>query len=325
MVGLICVHQLLEYIGTVALWSWLAELVPPRIRGRFFSRRQIWQLAVLIPTLWTSGVFADRWRAEHGRSDLLGYAWPIGVGVGFLLVSIVPLARMPATLGGRWIVPPRAAAWKSLLAPLADARFRWWLAYGCWFSFFNGVTQSAQNIYPKRVLDVGLREQAEMRTLMQLGQAGVSFWAGPASDRYGNRPVLIASQLLVATGPLFFLLATPAQPNWLYGAWIVWAAYAGINICQPNLTLKLAGGNSAPYVATYFAVTSICYAASTVAGGYLFNLLGDLNQVCLGTLTIYQAIFLFGWLSRTLGVVWLLMVDEPGAWTWRRILRRPRR
>jgi hypothetical protein len=140
MVGLICVHQLLEYIGTVALWSWLAELVPPRIRGRYFSRRQIWQLAVLIPTLWISGAFADHWRSTHSKGDLLGYALPIGVGVVFLLGSIAPLIKTPARLSGRWNVATRAAAnWKLMLAPLADSRFRWWLSYGCWFSFFNGV------------------------------------------------------------------------------------------------------------------------------------------------------------------------------------------
>ena len=64
MIGLLCVHQLLEYLGSVALWSWLGDLVPGRIRGRYFARRQIWQLAVLIPTLLASGYFSDRWRTE---------------------------------------------------------------------------------------------------------------------------------------------------------------------------------------------------------------------------------------------------------------------
>ena len=38
MVVLICVHQLLEYIGGVTLWSWLAALAPARLRGRFLGR-----------------------------------------------------------------------------------------------------------------------------------------------------------------------------------------------------------------------------------------------------------------------------------------------
>src|SRR4030042_194042 len=40
LVVLWCVYHLLQYLGMVALWSWLADLVPVRIRGRFLGRRQ---------------------------------------------------------------------------------------------------------------------------------------------------------------------------------------------------------------------------------------------------------------------------------------------
>ena len=33
-------HHLMQYLGTVALFSWLADIAPPRIRGRFFGFRQ---------------------------------------------------------------------------------------------------------------------------------------------------------------------------------------------------------------------------------------------------------------------------------------------
>ena len=59
-VALLSVHQLLEYVATVAYWSWAADIVPGRVRGRFFGRRQILQLAVLIPTLLLSCWFVDQ-------------------------------------------------------------------------------------------------------------------------------------------------------------------------------------------------------------------------------------------------------------------------
>jgi hypothetical protein len=43
--------------------------------------------------------------------------------------------------------------------------------------------------------------------------------------------------LLVATGPLFYLAATPEDWWWIVGAWVVWIAYAGLNVCLPNLLL----------------------------------------------------------------------------------------
>ena len=195
------------------------------------------------------------------------------------------------------------------MTPLAEPAFAGGWASAVGFRSSNGVTQSGRISIPKRVLHVGLRSKPKSN--VDAGRPGGSALGRAGRDRYGNRPVLIASQLLVASGPLFFLLATPSHHDWLLGLGCV-GRLCRHQLCQPNLTLKLAGGNSPPYLATYFAATSVCYAASTVAGGYLFNLLGDLNRTCLGELTIYQAIFLFGWLSRTLGVVWLLAVDEPG-------------
>ena len=99
MIAPICVHQLLEYVGSVALWSWLAGLVPQRIRGRYFGRRQVWQLAFLIPTLLASGIFSDHWKSLYKNTQperlLLGYVIPNCLGSAFLLASLVPLLLMP--------------------------------------------------------------------------------------------------------------------------------------------------------------------------------------------------------------------------------------
>ena len=44
VIAIITVHQLLEALGTAALYDWLGRLVPPRVRGRYFAVRQRWQL-----------------------------------------------------------------------------------------------------------------------------------------------------------------------------------------------------------------------------------------------------------------------------------------
>src|SRR4051812_46901277 len=40
-----CLYHVTEYFGTVALWSWLGDLTPTRIRGRLFGRREFWLTA----------------------------------------------------------------------------------------------------------------------------------------------------------------------------------------------------------------------------------------------------------------------------------------
>jgi hypothetical protein len=333
------VHQLFEFMALAARWGWMADLVPRRIRGRYFGRAQILQLAVLVPALLASGYFTDRWREWHGPTDpqrqLLGYAIPNSVGAIALMASLMPLLLMPAsiprrgdrskTVGSNGTSVDRSAA--SIIAPWRDVRFWPLLAFGCWLSTSNGVAQAAQNIYPKEVLGLGIFALAVMRTVMQFGQMSYSSWAGPFSDRYGNRPALIVSQLLLATAPLFFLAASADHPRIVAGAWIAWSAYAGLNICLPNLSLKLGGArNAASYVATYFGITSLFYAGSTIAGGYLFDALGTSSA---GSVIDFlggrfAAFFWIALVLRVTATFWLMAIPEPGAWTWRGILRRKR-
>jgi MFS family permease len=133
--------------------------------------------------------------------------------------------------------------------------------FGCWFSFFNGLTQAAQNIYPRDVLGLGVLPMSLLRTGMRVGQLVITPAVGRAADRRGNRWVLAVSQALVGAGPLFFLLATPERPWWIVGAWVVWIAYAGTNVCLPNLALALSPVHDrTAHLAAHFALTSLAYA-----------------------------------------------------------------
>ena len=317
----LCVHQLLEQIGTVALYTWLGDLVPRRIRGRYFARRNILQLAVLIPLLPASGWGVDAWERSTALAPGTAHAAAIGVGTLFLLAALVPLSRMPAAIGRRrsqasHAAPPRKATSlrDTLLAPFRSVGSRRFLFYNCWFSFFNGLFSTPQNIYPRGVLKLGLGPMNGMQTAMRLGQIGVSAWAGPVSDRRGNRPVLIVCQLLVGVAPLFYFLASPASPYWLTGAWLLWSAYAGINICLPNLTMKLAPhGDHAPHLAAFQALSSLFLTVDTVGGGYLFDRLRGVPLVLFEIpIDRFAAAFVLAAVFRTAGVLWLAGVPEPG-------------
>jgi len=196
--------------------------------------------------------------------------------------------------------------------------------FGCWLSFFNGLSQSATQIYPRRVLGLDLLPMLLLPVGMRLGQIGLSGWAGRFSDRYGNRPVMLVCQACAALGPAFYLLASREHPWWLAGAFAVWSAYAGLNICLPNLTLKLArDGNYAGYSAAYFALSGVAYGVATYLGGWLLDLLHfDTLQVGRFRLDEFGYLFYIGVVTRLLALPLILAIDEPGAWTWRRILAR---
>jgi MFS family permease len=325
MISLLFVHQVLEYLGVVALWSWWGDLVPARIRGRYFARRQMVLLAASIPTLLAAGFFADRWRSLYAQEPdrlLLAYAIPVALGAVFLLASLVPLALMPATRA--YPRPERTLVWRAVAAPLADRRFCRLLVFRSWFSLANGVSQTVQNvIYPKQILSFGVTPLQVMKVTTQLGQVAVSPAAGAASDRYGNRPVLMAGQVCVSLSLVFYMLASGPETRWLLlGAWILFAAYAAHNICLPNLVLKLSPAIERPaYIATNDALSSLFHAAATVGGGALFDWLRRTSSDT--SLEPYRScliILALGLAMRSFGVVLLAAIDEPGAWTWREIL-----
>jgi hypothetical protein len=311
LVGLWCLYHLMQYLAMVALWSWMADLVPVEIRGRFLGRRERWMVAAQAAAMLSGGLFVWGWQGMHPESPRwVAYVITATLGACLMLAALVPLALIPAAARSR--SARRGATLGAMLAPLADSRFLRLVLFGCWFSLANGLTQSAQYSYPKQVLGIILFAMLAMQTGMRLGQLTVSPWLGRLADRLGNRPVMMACLLLVAQGPLFYFFSTPQSPWWIVGAWAVWIAYAGINVCLPNLMLKLAPGQSnTPYIATFYAATGLCYAANTILGGALFDWFGDSTWTCFGAeIDYYQAVFLLGWLARSLGLVVLCLVIE---------------
>ena len=124
----------------------------------------------------------------------------------------------------------------------------------------------------RSVLHFDLLDLQKMQLAMRVGQMAISPAAGRASDRYGNRPVLELSQLLVAAGLLFYFVATPAARWWIVGAWILWSAYAGINVCFSNIMLKLAPPrDNAGHIAVFEALGGLTFGLSTIAGGVLLD------------------------------------------------------
>jgi MFS family permease len=235
LVILWCMHHLLQYLGTIALYSWFADLVPTAVRGRFFGRRERWLVAGEAASAIACGWFAWEWCSHYPKPQhWIGYAIPAGLGALFMLAAVVPLRWMPSVEYSKNRTKHFALEW--LWKPFSDRAFLAFLLFGCWFSAANGITQTVQNSYPKQVLQVGLFLMLSVQTGMRLGQIGVSPSLGRAADRFGNKPMMLFCLLITAQGPLFYLFAAPESWWWFVGAWIAWIAYAGLNIGLPNFS-----------------------------------------------------------------------------------------
>ncbi len=319
LLALLMLHQLAESLAQVALWTWLGDLTPRRLRARYFARRQFWQLLLGIPAMLLGGAFVDYWRRAYSMEAaswrLLAYYIPLSVGTLALLVSLVPMLGIPATsfatAGGNRADRDVAGSW---LTPWRDRQFLRLLLFRAWFSMANGITQTPQSIYPRRVLGFGLWDLNAMRTCMQLGQAGVSPWMARWINRYGNRRVLMICQAITAGSLLFFTIAAPDVPGarwWLLGGWIAWIAYVGHNIGLPKWTLDFAPPEDRPaYFAAMDAVSALFHAGFTLAGGWLLDTLMAVGSARPARASRFAYLLMFhaGFALRLLGVLLLRRV-----------------
>jgi MFS family permease len=226
-----------------------------------------------------------------------------------MLAAAGQLVAMPAANHAPSAVP--RAPWRSLVAAAVDRRYRRLLMFNCWLAFAQGATAAAQSMYPIRVLGLAFPNIQGLYSAMYAGQSVIAPWMGRLSDRFGNRPVMIASGLVTATGPLFFLWATPQQPWLVGGAFMAWIAYAGLNVGLDNVKLKLAPAeNNAPFLAVYHAAGELANGIAAVGGGLYFDLLAGGGPAALQT---YAHLFLWAWIARTLAVALAARLIEPGA------------
>ena len=226
-----------------------------------------------------------------------------------MALAVVPLVLMPGLPNSPSAVP--RAPWRSIRRVLVDPAYARLLLFYFWFSIANGMTATAQEKFPISVLNIAYPVRQLLQGMMRAGQMTIAPWVGRLVDRVGNRPVMIVSQVIVSTGLLFFLIATPERPWVIGGAFLVWSAYAGLNVGLDNIKLKLApADNNAPFVAIYYATGDLANGIATVIGGCIYDhLVADKTHAS----SFYTWIFIVGLFGRLLAVPLLSWLIEPGA------------
>ncbi|MEM8865186.1 MAG: hypothetical protein AAGF31_06515 [Planctomycetota bacterium] len=305
-----CVHHLLQYCGVVLLWSWLGDLMPLPVRGRLIGRRERWLTIGRVAGLGVSFSLATAWpwlSPESAETKWLPLAYSASIGAVLLMASALPLLGIRSRESQPSATPH--ATWKAIAHCFFDPAYRRLMTFSCCFAVANGMTAAAQNLYPKRVLGIDYEVIIALRAMMRGGQAAVAPAAGRWIDRSGAKRMMFGCQLIVASGPLFYWLASAEAPWWFVGAWVAWIAYAGLNVGLDHLKVTLAPPkNNVPAIAAYHAVADLVNGLVVLAGGLVFDRL-----VAGGTevLPLYGTLFLAGWVARTAVAGLLLRLIEP--------------
>lgn len=252
LVAVTAVAAVLGVLGNNAWVSWMGDLVPAHVRGRYFGRRTALCTAGGALASAGAGLLLDGAHrhnlAGEGLALLQGLACAAGA-VTSLLMARQHEGRDPGGTLGR-----RGFHLRQAFEPLRDGSVRGFLAYLVAWNLAVGMSGSFFNLFMLRDLRMGYALVA----LQGVGVAVVRVLAAPAwgslVDRVGARPIMVACSFGISAIPFIWLFPTPdclwplAIDSLLTG--ILWS---GHNLAAFNLPLAVAPRSSRPYYLAIFA------------------------------------------------------------------------
>jgi len=291
-------HRCLEYLADPSWSSWAADLVPDRIRGSFWGRRNMMtSFAGMVASL-LAGAYLDLFPKENylGFATLFGLAILLGLYSNWIMSKIKePEYRDHDHHRIREFFK-------------VDGQFRTY----CWIMvlFYFAVNLASPFFTAYMLQNLGLSYTyfviaGAIATVTRI-LAHPHF--GYVTDKYGDRPVAVISIIGTALVPLAFIFVTP-QTLWLIIpaqiiSGIVWA---GTDLSTWNLLLDLTKREKrAMQVAEYNFLTSIPMVIAPVIGGLVAdNLVLGLSGIPL--------VFAIAFVLRAIPGFLLLRVHETRA------------
>ncbi len=326
-------HQLLQWtlvtvvaasvLGAFAnsnWFSWMAAVVPHRLRGRYFGFRNSATSLVTLLGVPLMGLFVSTW----GTDPILGYGMVLFVGVWagiislgcqFWMVDVNPQAYGKDADADRLTEKKAKQTTDFVPSVLKDSNFLMFLLYFSVWTFAVNLSAPFFNIYLLKDLSLDV----SLVTIYSSLSSGANllllmFW-GKLADRWGNRPLLIAVGLVVAVTPLLWL----GTGNYPFAVW-VWlpllhllggTTLGAIALCTNNIQMEIAPlEQPSTYFAIGAAVSGVAGGLGTTAGGFLAELPG----MSLGGLFALSAAV------RLVGLLPLILVREPRSLSLREIL-----
>jgi predicted MFS family arabinose efflux permease len=268
--GILLVATCASSIASVAWSSSISELVPERLGGRYFARRN------LIFGAWTLlAVMATGQIAEWNGNSLRIFGWIFFAAGCSRLIGLFFLTRMtfPVEVKQR---RSRAIALPDLAAVLRDRNYLWLCLFiGLWGLALNAA-MPFYTVFLVERLGFGIGSVVKLTTLASLGGLVTLKGWGRLCERFGNRPVLQVCSFIWALTA--FCMWTLARPGWTWhlyiGYFVVGAMTAGFQLMQFNLMVRLAPASLRPaYVAVFLAFSSFLTAIGPVLGGQALKFL----------------------------------------------------
>lgn len=287
--------KFLDMISDPPWISLLADIVPEKIRGRFFGFRNVLintfsALAALI-----GGFYLDLYPKENliGFLSLFTTGIIFGIGTSFVVKGI----KEPKCLD------KHHHSFKEFLSLKKELRQ---LSYSiiC-FNFATMIASPFFTVYMLKNLGMSYKFFVIATAIAAITKIISQSHIGKISDKYGDKPVAIISTMATSFVPLIYFFITPENIWLVIPAQIISGlAWAGVDISVFNLMLDKSDIERRSIdIAGYNTLTSIPMILGPIVGGYIAD----------NVKIIYEGIslvFLTAFILRLLSSITLFRIKE---------------
>ncbi len=296
LIGFITVSTVFGAIANPAWGSLMADLVPIRLRGRYFSSRgQIAGIITLVFSFIAGGILQ-----VLTDTPFIGFAILFGGATVFRLLSLYFLSRMyePET-------PDNVEDDRSLLHMVSHVgssnlgRFTIYIALVC---FVTNLASPFFSVYMLSDLQFDYLTFTIVTSAAALASlAFLTYW-GRRADLAGNIKVVKLTSFMIPLVPLLWL-ASKNVYYLIFAQIISGFAWSGFNLAGGNFVYDASEAqNRTKHIAVFNAITCLATFLGGLIGGYLVPVLPKLFG--------YQLLSLFTLSGILRGLVAILMVRQ---------------
>ena len=309
--AVVAVSSVLTTAGAHGWQSWMSDLVPGPVRGRYFGVRGAVCAIVALAVGYGGGIALDHLEARRsGLGYAVIYAGAAVAGV-FAYLAMRVQTHPPARTEGRHV--PFGVLWREIWA---RKDFRRVFAFFTVWSVGLGVAMP----FWAKYMDVGLGLSsgaiAVQGALGAVVGIALSRTWGRLIDAVGTRPVLLANAICIACIPFLWCAASPTSlwPVWV-DCVVVGVFWTGFNLTALAVPLSLAPARGgAVFLGVLAALSGVSMGVSALAGGFLSRAMGPGPHAVLGmSLHGYQVMFLLSGVFRLAAIPLALRLPEPGS------------
>ncbi|GAB1543969.1 MFS transporter [Scytonema sp. NUACC21] len=277
--AIILITHVLGALGSSAWFSWMAALVPPRLRGRYFGLRNSSASLTNLLCMPLLGFGISAW--PGGQVQGFGVMLLVGIILGlaslacqFWMVDVNPqITHLETSLQNR----ENNQGSQEKVSILKDINFLRLLLYlGLWMFAVN-LSAPFFNLYMMQNLALDLNVVTLYTSLASGANLVMLVFWGKLADRVGNRPLLLLVGILIAVTPIFWLFTgADAVSVWVWLPLIHLAtggSIAASELCINNIQMSVAPvDRPSQYFALAAAVAGVGGGLGSTVGGFIAGL-----------------------------------------------------